>query len=80
LLIPAWLICLGARDSKDYRSQAKGEKHMTPDQQQVRAILDEIAQRQADKEFSFCPRCGKRLATGFVEISIHTCTPPKETK
>jgi uncharacterized protein with PIN domain len=53
---------------------------MTPDQQQVRAILDEIAQRQADKEFSFCPRCGKRLATGFVEISIHTCTPPKETK
>ena len=28
---------------------------------------------------NFCPRCGKRLAKGFVEISIHTCTPPKDT-
>jgi len=27
---------------------------------------------------NFCPRCGKRLASGFVEISIHKCTPPKE--
>lgn len=53
---------------------------MTKDQQQVKAILAEIAQRQADKEFSFCPRCCKRLPTGFVEISIHTCTPPKDTK
>ena len=26
---------------------------------------------------NFCPRCGKRLARGFVEISIHTCTPPQ---
>ena len=29
-------------------------------------------------ERNFCPRCGKRLASGFVEISIHTCTPPRE--
>ena len=28
-------------------------------------------------ERNFCPRCGKRLASGFVEISIHTCTPPQ---
>ena len=27
-------------------------------------------------ERNFCPRCGKRLAPNFVEISIHTCTPP----
>jgi hypothetical protein len=32
------------------------------------------------EERNFCPRCGKRLASGFVEISIHTCTPPKEKK
>jgi hypothetical protein len=31
----------------------------------------------ATEERNFCPRCGKRLASGFVEISIHTCTPPK---
>ena len=30
------------------------------------------------EERNFCPRCGKRLASGFVEISIHKCTPPKE--
>ena len=30
------------------------------------------------QERNFCPRCGKRLASGFVEISIHTCTPPQE--
>ena len=29
---------------------------------------------------NFCPRCGKRLASGFVEISIHTCTPPRDIK
>ena len=29
-------------------------------------------------ERNFCQRCGKRLPTGFVEISIHTCTPPME--
>ena len=29
-------------------------------------------------EANFCPRCGKRLASGFVELAIHTCTPPKE--
>jgi hypothetical protein len=23
-----------------------------------------------------CSRCGKRLATNFAEIGIHTCTPP----
>ena len=31
-------------------------------------------------ERNFCPRCGKRLASGFVEISIHTCTPPRDIK
>lgn len=37
-------------------------------------------QQSCDKaeERNFCSRCGKRLASGFVEISIHTCTPPKE--
>ena len=30
------------------------------------------------EERNFCSRCGKRLASGFVEISIHTCTPPQE--
>ncbi len=29
------------------------------------------------EERNFCSRCGKRLASGFVEISIHTCTPPR---
>ena len=32
------------------------------------------------EERNFCPRCGKRLASGFVEISIHTCTPPRDIK
>ena len=32
------------------------------------------------EERNFCPRCGKRLASGFTEISIHTCTPPKDAK
>jgi hypothetical protein len=31
-------------------------------------------------EANFCPRCGKRLASGFVEISIHKCTPPKDAR
>lgn len=31
-----------------------------------------------DEERNFCPRCGKRLASGSVEISIHTCTPPHD--
>ena len=31
----------------------------------------------AQRESNFCSRCGKRLASGFVEISIHTCTPPQ---
>lgn len=30
------------------------------------------------EERNFCQRCGKRTASGFVEISIHTCTPPQE--
>ena len=34
--------------------------------------------KNSTEERNFCPRCGKRLPTGFVEISIHTCTPPKE--
>jgi hypothetical protein len=36
--------------------------------------------RQPTEERNFCPRCGKRLASGFVEISIHTCTPPRDNK
>jgi hypothetical protein len=32
------------------------------------------------EERNFCPRCGKRLASGFVEISIHKCTPPKDAR
>ena len=31
-----------------------------------------------EEERNFCPRCGKRLASGFVEIAIHTCTPPEK--
>jgi hypothetical protein len=30
------------------------------------------------EERNFCSRCGKRLSSGFVEISIHTCTPPRK--
>jgi hypothetical protein len=51
-------------------------------------ICDEVAaaynsgvehtKQSAWGEANFCPRCGKRLASGFVELSIHTCTPPKE--
>ena len=41
----------------------------------ITAIKEALAQPE---ERNFCPRCGKRLASGFVEISIHTCTPPKE--
>ena len=40
------------------------------------AIKEALAQPE---EANFCPRCGKRLASGFVEISIHTCTPPQGT-
>ncbi len=40
----------------------------------IAAIKEALAQPE---ERNFCPRCGKRLASGFVEISIHTCTPPK---
>ena len=39
----------------------------------IDAIKEALAQPE---ERNFCPRCGKRLASGFVEISIHTCTPP----
>ena len=38
-------------------------------------ILASMANPSLEKR-NFCPRCGKRLASGFVEISIHTCTPP----
>ena len=41
----------------------------------INAIKEALA--QPEEERNFCPRCGKRLANGFVEISIHTCTPPK---
>lgn len=43
------------------------------------AALVRADEREAQRtvEANFCPRCGKRLASGFVEISIHTCTPPK---
>jgi len=41
----------------------------------ITAIKEALAQPE---ERNFCSRCGKRLASGFVEISIHTCTPPKE--
>ena len=53
---------------------------MTKDKQQVQIFLEKAAQLEAEKAFNFCPRCGKRLASGFVEISIHTCTPPKDKK
>ena len=39
-------------------------------------VFDELKKALAE-ERNFCPRCGKRLASGFVEISIHTCTPPQ---
>ena len=39
--------------------------------------FNDACKRQPD-ERNFCSRCGKRLASGFVEISIHTCTPPQE--
>ena len=40
----------------------------------ITAIKEALAQPE---ERNFCPRCGKRLASGFVEISIHKCTPPQ---
>ena len=53
---------------------------MTPDQAQAIAFQDEIKRVKAlqQTERNFFPRCGKRLASGFVEISIHTCTPPRQ--
>ena len=42
-------------------------------------VLASMANPNLEKR-NFCPRCGKRLASGFIEISIHTCTPPKDTK
>ena len=51
---------------------------MTKGKQQAQMFLEEAARLEAEKAFNFCPRCGKRLPTGFVDISIHTCTPPKE--
>jgi len=53
---------------------------MTKDEQQVQIFLEKAAQLDAEKAFNFCPRCGKRLPTGFIELSIHTCTPPKDKK
>ena len=38
--------------------------------------FNDACKRQPE-ERNFCSRCGKRLASGFVEISIHTCTPPQ---
>ncbi len=43
----------------------------------ITAIKEALAQPE---ERNFCSRCGKRLASGFVEISIHTCTLPKNVK
>jgi uncharacterized protein (DUF983 family) len=53
---------------------------MTKDQQQSKMLLDEVARRKAlaQSERNFCPQCGRRLSGGFVKLSIHTCTPPKE--
>jgi NADH pyrophosphatase NudC (nudix superfamily) len=51
---------------------------MSKDKQQAQMFLDAAARLEAEKEFNFCPKCGKRLASGFVEISIHTCTPLKK--
>ena len=53
---------------------------MTKDKQQAQMFLEEAARLETEKAFNFCPRCGKRLASGFVEISIHTCTPPRDNK
>ena len=51
----------------------EGEIYLKPVIDKCKAALT-----QPD-ECNFCPRCGKRLASGFVEISIHnTCTPLKE--
>ena len=46
----------------------------------VQHDCDECKARLAQPERNVCPRCGKRLTSGFVEISIHKCTPPKEKK
>ena len=40
--------------------------------------LNPAEKKMPTRERNFCPRCGKRLTSGFVEISIHTCTPPME--
>ena len=49
---------------------------MSIDKQQAQMFLEEAARLEAEKAFKFCPRCGKRLSSGFVEISSHKCTPP----
>ena len=49
---------------------------MSKNKQQVQIFLEKAAQLQAERAFNFCPCCGKRLASGFVEVSIHTCIPP----
>ena len=41
---------------------------------------DACRPRAQPEQRYFCPRCGKRLASGFVEISIHTCTPPRDAR
>jgi ribosomal protein S27AE len=51
---------------------------MTKDKDQARMFLEEAARLKAAKENNFCPRCGKRLATGSTMILTHTCTPPTQ--
>jgi len=60
---------------------AQPEQNLTCKSTQARlATAWGYAKAPPVEERNFCPRCGKRLASGFVELSIHTCTPPKETK
>jgi NADH pyrophosphatase NudC (nudix superfamily) len=53
---------------------------MSVEKQQAQVFLDAAARLEAAKENNFCPRCGKRLRKEFIEISIHTCTPPEARK
>ena len=60
--------------------QSKGE-HPAPcvrhcEANAFQSVIKNLQAHRAE-ERNFCPSCGKRLASGFVEISIHTCTPPQ---
>ena len=66
------------REDRPVQHWIRKMKSELPEQEQKPVAWEQFHEYLVER--NFCPRCGKRLASGFVEISIHTCTPPKDVK